>query len=201
MKPGTWIQTYTKRAINPLDPDPRSIHIDDIAHALACNNRFTGHTALPYNVAEHSWHVSVVASQFALRAGHTNLEQLAAVQLGLLHDASEAYLSDIASPVKRQPEFKVYREIEARLMAAIEKKFGLENATKETRAIVAAADLAVLRAEARSKDLFPYGMRRDWKIAGEIADVKILGISWYTAERVFHARFEDIFDGRFWGKK
>ena len=40
---GHWIITYRGAAIEPLDPDPEHIHIEDIAHSLANQCRFTGH--------------------------------------------------------------------------------------------------------------------------------------------------------------
>ncbi len=44
---------------------------------------------------------------------------------GLLHDASEAYLADVARPVKYTDTFAGYREAEARLMGAVCQRFGL----------------------------------------------------------------------------
>ena len=102
------IRTYTGRYIDPLNPTPEDIHIEDIAHALSHQCRFGGHTTLFYSVAEHSLDV----------LSRVNADRLAA----LLHDASEAYLLDIPSPVKyRLPG---YREAEDRLMAVIAEKFG-----------------------------------------------------------------------------
>lgn len=107
-----WIRTYSGRRIKPLHPDPKDIRIEDIAHALSYNNRFTGHTRWAYTVAQHS----LIASFFVHRE---------AALWALLHDASEAYLSDIASPIKRRPEFLFYRVIEERLLEVIAEKFGL----------------------------------------------------------------------------
>jgi uncharacterized protein len=115
--PGTavergWIKCYSGGRIHPLNPRPEDIHIEDIAHALSLNSRFTGHTPYPYSVAQHSLIIStLVPREFAL--------------WGLLHDASEAYLSDIARPVKHQPEFEFYRVVEKRLMRAVCERFGL----------------------------------------------------------------------------
>lgn len=64
----------------------------DIAHHLSLINRFNGATCLPYSVAQHSlW----VAGMLGCR-GHDAATQLA----GLLHDAPEAYLGDMATPVQ-----------------------------------------------------------------------------------------------------
>lgn len=108
------IRTYTGRIISPLSPNPDDISIDDIAHALSLNCRFTGHVRWHYSVAQHSVLVaSLVEDGLRLTA--------------LLHDASEAYLSDIARPIKHQPEFgDVYLKYEERLERAIAERFGLE---------------------------------------------------------------------------
>lgn len=109
-RPEHSIFTVTGRRVWPLDPDPSMFHIEDIAHSLSQQCRFTGHTSAFYSVAQHSVLVSeILAPEHAL--------------WGLLHDASEAYLSDIARPAKVQmPE---YRQIEDRLERAIAEAFGL----------------------------------------------------------------------------
>lgn len=104
-----WIQTLTGRQFFPLAPRVEDIAIDDIAGALSKLCRFGGHCTRFYSVAEHSVHVASQAP-----AEH----KLAA----LLHDASEAYLVDIPSPIK--PHLTNYRAIEDRLGAAIAEKFG-----------------------------------------------------------------------------
>lgn len=62
----------------------------------------------------------------------------------LLHDASEAYLSDIAGPLK--PHIKGYKEIEDKLMGVIAKKFGFEWPLSYE---VKQADLLQLKTEAQ----------------------------------------------------
>lgn len=103
------IRTFSGQTVNILDPDPATININDIAHALSNQCRFSGHTSHFYSVAEHSVLVAK-AVPFS--------EALA----GLLHDASEAYLVDIPTPVKvLLPE---YFKLEYRLMEVIAAKFG-----------------------------------------------------------------------------
>lgn len=132
------IVTYTGKAIEPLNPDPALIDIEDIAHALSNCCRFCGHVRRFYSVAQHSVMVSrIVPHEHALA--------------GLLHDASEAYLSDIARPIKQQPEFgTVYKAAETRLMCAISEKFGTEWPLPPS---VKRADEILLRTEQR--DLMP----------------------------------------------
>lgn len=111
-----WIVTYTGKKFWPLDPDPEAIDILDIAHALSNVCRFTGHTRDFYSVAQHSYLV-------ALGSGCEH------VLCGLLHDASEAYLCDISTPVKHSPMFEGYRRAEQWLQQAIFHKFGLPYTT------------------------------------------------------------------------
>lgn len=111
--PDGWIQTFTGRKFDVLRPQPASICIEDIAHALSQLCRFVGHTRQFYSVAQHS----VLVSMFCPSGDALH---------GLLHDASEAYLSDIAQPVKHQPYMALYRQQEAALQAAIYVRFGLD---------------------------------------------------------------------------
>lgn len=115
------IATYSDRGIRPLDPDPDDIDIVDIAHALSNQCRFTGHTKKFYSVAQHSVLVSEYIEREFISVDGPGYELE-----GLLHDASEAYLSDIARPVKQTEPLKtVYHEAEERLSRAIAERFGL----------------------------------------------------------------------------
>jgi uncharacterized protein len=102
----------SSRQFWPLDPRPEDLCIEDIAHALAHQCRFTGHVRAFYSVAQHS----------VLAAGLVP-EEL--VLDALLHDASEAYLADIAKPIKADPRFgTIYKEFEEKLMQVIAGRFG-----------------------------------------------------------------------------
>lgn len=122
-----WILTYTGKDVNPLDIQPEEICIQDIAHALACVNRFAGHVAKPISVAQHSVYVSRLCdgdpSDHACPAG---CEICAARRLvclqALLHDASEAYLGDVTKWLKA--EMPAYQKAEERAQTTILKKFG-----------------------------------------------------------------------------
>lgn len=99
----TWIQTVSGRQFWPLEPKADDVDIGDIAHALSMKCRYSGHTQKFYSVAEHSVHIA----NKALLDGwspHTAL-------WGLLHDAAEAYLPDIARPIKdAMPGFAAIEE-------------------------------------------------------------------------------------------
>lgn len=104
------IQTYSGEHVYPLHPDPKSINIIDVAHALSMLCRYNGHCKEFYSVAQHSVLVSkYVPKQYALQ--------------GLLHDASETYIADLIRPIKRY--FKDYLLIEERLMEAVALGFNL----------------------------------------------------------------------------
>lgn len=129
--PYGWILTSTGRRIPLLHPDPADIDIRDIAHALSNQCRYAGHTQFFYSVAEHSWH----CSHLFAAAGDA--------LWGLLHDAAEAYLGDVTSPLKRLlPE---YQEIEELWMEVIAHALRLPGPPPATLKDV---DTAVLLAEA-----------------------------------------------------
>ena len=130
---GGWICTYTGKRFYPLDPRLEEIDINDIIHALSNLSRFAGHATSFYSVAQHCVLVSLVCDpQDAL--------------WGLLHDASEAYLIDVPSPLKKCPEFDFYRVAEKGLMDVICDKFGLSHDEPPS---VKLADKKVLATEAR----------------------------------------------------
>lgn len=107
---GDWMQTYTGRAFWPLDPRQEEVDIIDIAQALSKQCRYAGHCLGFYSVAEHSCHIS----------------DRCPVDLalwGLLHDASEAYLTDVIRPIK--PHLIEYSVFEAKIMRVIAQRFGL----------------------------------------------------------------------------
>lgn len=97
-----------------LEPDPELITPTVVAHALSQICRFTGHTIVPYSVAEHCVMVSrILPPKLALE--------------GLLHDASEAFIGDISRPMKNVMEVVapgVLPEIEDRIHEAIAVRFG-----------------------------------------------------------------------------
>lgn len=117
---GDWMQTFSGRQFWPMDPRADEIHIEDIAHSLALQCRYAGHSIRFYSVAEHCVHIAT----WLLR----EVGPLMALH-GLLHDASEAYLVDVPRPVK--PYLAGYKDAEARVMLAVSERFGLAKTIPE----------------------------------------------------------------------
>ncbi len=123
------IQTWSGLLFDITDPDPAQVDIRDIAHSLANQCRFNGHCQKFYSVAEHSVLVSrIVSAEFALEA--------------LLHDAAEAYVSDLPSPVKEC--LSGFSRFEENVHAVIAEKFGVP---AEISSAVSDADRLAFAAE------------------------------------------------------
>lgn len=172
IREGAYIQTYTGKRFYPMDPRPEEIDIEDIAHALSNICRFTGHTKSFYSVAQHCFHASFyVSDEHALAA--------------LLHDASEAYLADIAKPVKSLYALRDYEVVEDIVMRAIAGKFGfsypLHGEIKEV-------DAKLLFTEKR--DLLPVSL--DWGYQIEPYPFELSPWSPSTAKEGFLFRFEEL---------
>lgn len=168
---GQWMQTFTGRRFWPLDPRPEDIHVEDIAHALSLQCRYAGHCVNFYSVAEHcvllAEHVADPFKRWAL-----------------LHDASEAYLVDIPRPVKG--DLANYREIEARVMAAVCERFGLP---PDMPAEVADADWRIIGDERRNLS----ACESAWTNPPEPLGLQLKLMLPREAENAFIVAFERLF--------
>jgi hypothetical protein len=153
------IETFSGLFVDYDDPQPEQISIYDIAHALSQICRFGGHTRVFYSVAEHSILVS------RLLGKDRSLPRLAA----LLHDAHEAYLGDIPTPLKNAlgPEYRVMVD---RLDRAIVAAVGLRPDEFHDPAVVW-ADAVALRLEAH-KLKHSRGEHPEWDVAWEAHSLK-----------------------------
>jgi hypothetical protein len=142
--PRAWQRMLSGRRLDLLDPSPLDVEIDDIAHGLARVARWNGQTTGPhiFSVAQHS----VLVEALAARAGG-GLGR--AERLGvLLHDAPEYVVGDIISPFKAVLGGS-YKDVEARLLAAIHIRFSLPAKTPARLAtLTKAADRAAAWLEA-----------------------------------------------------
>lgn len=131
---GEWILTYTGKRFYALDPKPEDVCLEDIAHASSRNNRFTGHSKRPLSVGEHC----VNGVLLMRKLGYNKFYQSAF----LLHDASEAYLQDIARPFKKMlPDYLRLEEI---VQNAIYNKYLGGELTQTAKEIVEEIDNVML---------------------------------------------------------
>lgn len=176
---GPWIQTFTGLQFFPLSilgPREDEIAIEDIAHALALQCRFSGHCKRHYSVAEHSIHVmKLVPEEDRLWA--------------LLHDAPEAYLIDVPRPLKA--ELPQYVEAEKRVMKGLAKHFGLIGEMPDS---VKWADTAMLATEARDLMAAPPA---PWNLPAEPLAMQFVGPGkdWTFWEKEFLAEFRKLTAG------
>lgn len=168
-----WIQTFSGRRFNPTKPVVDAIVIQDIAHSLSMQCRFTGHVRRFYSIAQHCVLVSYLCDADDRR-------------WGLLHDGDETYIPDLSSPLKHSGKFDNYREYGKQLQIAICKRFGLPE--KEPRS-VKLADKLLLATEAR--DLMS-PLHPDWKQPMEPLPFKIEPWSPDKAEDMFMKRFYEL---------
>lgn len=110
---GAYIQTFSNKRFHILAPTQDEICIEDIAHALALQCRFTGHVRHHYSVAQHVVLASyLVPPKYAFEALH--------------HDDSEAYICDMSRPLKHFTDAGVaYLAVEGPIQDACNVKFGI----------------------------------------------------------------------------
>ncbi len=172
-----------------MGPRPEEVFIEDIAHALALINRYTGHSREPLSVAQHSVMVSqIVPEKLALYA--------------VLHDAAEAYIGDMSRPLKEcllvTGYVNVEHALERPVLKAITTRFGLtafEKLRAKGRRAIKAADDCLLATECR--DLIA-PLDPGWgKWLNEIKPLSELIVpwGWRDAEAKFLARFKELVEG------
>lgn len=118
-----------------INPESSKFTIEDIAHGLANTCRYAGQCKEYYSVAEHSVYVSMLTESMT----------------GLMHDATEAFMGDVTTNLKRLlPE---YLRIEQEIERVIFERFGIEWPYD-----IKEADTSVMLAEAKvllpNNDLF-----------------------------------------------
>lgn len=173
------ILTSTGLKFDAAAPTPAMICIEDIANGLARCCRFAGQCDEFYSVAQHSVRVSHTVEHGLRSARQSELCAKHLALSALLHDAPEAYLGDMAGPIKRlMPD---YQECEDRLWAVIAEKFGV---VVDIPAIVKSADAEELAIE-------------QWALFGikpfhEALKVDLFALSYRNAHRLFLDRFKEL---------
>lgn len=176
--PSVLMLTASGRAVDLLNPDPRVISIEDIAASLSRISRFGGHLrddVETYTVAQHSVLVSqMVPPEMAL--------------VGLLHDAAEAYLGDVVSPLKRL--LPGYAALEIAWAMAIGSALGLGVRLIEQPPEVVEADARAMATEAR--DLLADTPARRAAFTAEPFGIEVVPLPPSEARHAFLARFERL---------
>lgn len=108
-----WIRTYSGGKVYFFEPEKSNIQFEDISHSLSMLCRFNGATQEFYSVAQHS---VLVAKEVYKETEDKKISFTA-----LMHDASEAFISDIPSPFKS--EFEGYKIAEKRMEEWLAKRF------------------------------------------------------------------------------
>lgn len=168
------------RLVDLAHPRPDDVDLDDIAHGLAHLCRFDGQCEHFYSVAQHSVLVSRLCEMHA--------------DWALFHDAHEAYLGDVSSPLKALlgPE---YRRLSEKWDIAIAARFGLRRAMKSVKR----ADTIAMLAEVR--DNGPFGLEPAHflgyadlpeSVLGEVEKTAVNPLAPGAAEALFLARVREL---------
>lgn len=173
-----WIMTNSGTQFHFNSPEPEAILIEDIAHALSLICRFTGHVNRFYSVAEHSVRVSWWAEE---RFGKEFARE------GLMHDSSEAYVTDVNGPLKRLIGYP-YTILEDKAMRVIGSKF---NFAAEKSDPIRQCDGGLYLAEKR--DLFnKFELQHTSHLDKEIYPDYVAGWLPLHAEAAFLQRFNEV---------
>lgn len=134
--PRAWQRMLSGRRLDLLAPDPADIEIADIAHGLARVARWNGQTLgdSAFSVAQHC---CIVLDIFEVLAPAPSPQMRLAA---LLHDAPEYVIGDLISPFKAAIGLD-YKAFEQRLLAAIHRRFGVDDA------VAAGAGLTIKQAD------------------------------------------------------
>lgn len=169
------ILTYSGRVVDLDNLRPQDICKLDIAHHLALINRYSGATRTPYTVAQHSCLTARIA------------QSLAGPEAGLyalLHDAHEAYVNDVISPLKKKLIFGVVPlgELCSRIDYVIREAFSIPKPSIDMVRVVKKADAIAFATECR--DLLPGQMPKEFLYQNPDAEI-VVPIPWEDAEVEF----------------
>lgn len=165
-----------------LSPEGRPFNIRDIAHHLSQINRFTGATTRPYSVAEHS----LLCADIALHDGLSLAAQMAA----LMHDAHEAYTTDLSTPAKQAVNgysmgaggvaaWSLFEDAHAN---ALRRHFHLTTAFAGLKNEIRRIDLQALATERRDLTGWRCAQNAPWPILRDFTDTAVRPASWVALD-------------------
>lgn len=159
---------------NFLDPMGENFSIVDIAHALSNLCRFGGHVKEFYSVAQHS----VILSY--------NVDKKIQFE-ALMHDAAEAYIGDMVTPLKDIME--EYKNLEKKIEFILFSNFNINYPLPEE---IKKSDKRMFATELR--DLFSFDVSYIKEHMGiEPYNEKIIPLPPEQAKKLFLKRFSELF--------
>ena len=176
----SYITTSSGLHFDPVAPQEELIRITDIAHSLSLICRANGHVRLFYSVAQHS----IACALEARERGYSTY-----ICLGcLLHDASEAYLSDVTRPIKGM--LTEYLTVEDRLQDMIWKRFMGRVPDEEDRRLIFGVDDDMLSYEFHHLMPEDYGQEEQWRRVRAVIPVTLRPFD--EVETEFLELFEEL---------
>lgn len=112
-----WMELHSGTQFRFKAPTVDMIHFEDIAASIGKMCRYAGHVHTFYSVAEHCC--------LLMRYARDNMPSVTQRELLtlLMHDATEAYMTDIPRPIKHTlPQFKAFEHV---IEAVIAERFNL----------------------------------------------------------------------------
>ena len=113
------MRTFSGRMVDLKNFSEQDIDLRDIAISLCRQNRYLGHTAMPWSVAQHSILCGMIAQIVGLSS---SLQQAI-----FIHDVHETWFQDIISPIIHEYATQSYKEDQKKADRVIFKFFGLEH--------------------------------------------------------------------------
>lgn len=176
-----YIATVSGKQFFLLEPKLEDIDINDIAHSLSMQCRWTGHTKYHYSVAQHSYYCSL------LGPANEAFDRL-------MHDASEAYISDLNRPLKHYTDAGIaYRKVEETIQHAIADRFTFSRIEPTS---VKLADNSMLYAEKYQIVGYTFEEAEDWQRYDANNGITIEPWTPEFAKNKFLERFHELYKGR-----
>ncbi len=182
----TWMLTASGTAFDLRYLKHADVHIADIAHHLAQINRYTGACRRPYSVAEHSLLVVDLLE-------HQGCHSPSVLMAALLHDAHEAYTTDLSSPMK-QLVGPAWDAQEKRIQRHVLARYAVLVASTQARPLIHWADLTALTTE--RAQLLPPGHAFEAEATHPAVDWVDLasrdGFAWTDWRQAFQDKFDAL---------
>lgn len=206
-----WVQTYTGKPFDVIEPSPDTVDPYDIAVSLADKPRYSRHTRIRITVGQHSIMCAAAAYRLALAEGLDVIEATRRARLLALHDAAEAYIGDVLGPARMairhlvhqliikhsgaqtvldrpMDAFDVFQHLEEGVARIIFKRFGynFDALTAADRALIVQIDRRQLLFE--KKWFVQTPEPKPWNVDGSALELSLFDAGVESPERLEQAR-------------